>query len=70
MFQSVGLIFIGICVAAGVGGLIFVTEPGSGGTDHSYAFYVIFFGCVMMLWGTVMLVKGIAGVARRLRDSN
>jgi len=69
MFQSVGLIFIGICVAGGVGGLIFVTEFGSGGTGHSYAFYLIFFGCVMILWGTVMVANGILGIARRMRDS-
>jgi hypothetical protein len=69
IFQSIGLIFIGLCVAGGVGGLIFVAGFGFGvgAGDHSYAFYLLFFACAMVLWGLVMVVNGILGVVRRLR---
>jgi hypothetical protein len=69
MFQSVGLMFIGICVAGGVGGLTFVAEFGHGNwnEDHSYAFYLLFFASAMILWGLVMFVNGCRGVVRRIR---
>jgi hypothetical protein len=69
MFQSVGLMFIGICVAGGVGGLILVGEFGfrAGAKDHTDAVYLLLFAGAMILWGVVMFVNGVRGVARRIR---
>jgi hypothetical protein len=69
IFQSIGLMFIGVCVAGGIGGMIFVAEFGfdSGSGDHSYAFYLLFFACAMIIWELVMIVNGVRGVVRRTR---
>jgi hypothetical protein len=69
IFQSVGLMFIGVCVAGGVGGLILVGEFGFGAraNDHADAVYLLLFAGAMILWGVVMFVNGARGVARRIR---
>jgi len=69
IFQSVGLMFIGVCVSAGVGGLILVGEFGfgAGASDHADAVYLLLFAGAMILWGVVMFVNGARGVARRIR---
>jgi hypothetical protein len=68
IFQSVGLMFIGV-VAGGVGGLFLVGEFGFGAAanGHTDAVYLLLFAGVMILWGVVMLVNGARGVAGRIR---
>jgi type IV secretory pathway TrbL component len=68
MFQSVGLMFIGVCVAAGVGGLLFVAEFGfeAKSGDHTYAIYLLLAGSALVLWGLVMFINGLRGVVRRI----
>lgn len=69
VFQSAGLMFIGVCVAGGVGGLIFVAEFGfgAGSGDHTYALYLLCFASLMILWGLAMFVNGVRGIVRRIR---
>lgn len=66
-FQSIGLIFIGICVTGGIGGLMYVAEFGfeTGAGDHGHAFYLLFLATAAILWGLVMIVNGFRGLARR-----
>jgi hypothetical protein len=68
IFQSVGLMFIGV-VAGGVGGRVLVGEFGfgAGASDHADAVYLLLFAGAMTLWGVVMFVNGARGVARRIR---
>ena len=63
MLQSVGLILIGLCF--GVGGAAMVAAFGFA----SDALYLQLFALGLALWGVVMIVHGILGVLRRLRDA-
>ena len=62
--QSIGLTLIGLCL--GIGGVAVASMFGFEAGDMSYAFYLQFFACAMALWGLVMIVNGILGIARRL----
>jgi hypothetical protein len=67
IFQSVGLMLIGV-VAGGVGGRFLVGEFGFGAAanGHTDAVYLLLFAGAMILWGVVMFVNGVRGVARRV----
>jgi hypothetical protein len=68
-FQAIGLMFIGVCVAGGVGGLILIGEfgLGSGSGGHGDALYLLLGAFAMVLWGLVMFVNGLRGILRRFR---
>ena len=61
VFHSLGLMFIGLCVA-GIGGSL--VHASGGRLD---AIYFLVAGVVLVLWGLVMFVNGVFGVTRRLR---
>jgi hypothetical protein len=61
MFQSIGLIFMGLCFAGTGGSLVHAL---GGRLD---AIYFLVPGVLLVLWGLVMFVNGVLGVTRRLR---
>jgi|SRR5579859_2649345 len=61
VFQSLGLMFIGLCVA-GIGGSL--VRALGGRLD---AIYFLVAGVLLALWGLAIFVNGVLGVARRLR---
>lgn len=60
VFQSLGLMFIGLCVA-GIGGSLVHAFGG-----QLEAIYFLGAGVLLILWGLVMFVNGVLGVTRRL----
>jgi len=65
MFQSIGLVFIGLCFVSV--GLI----CGIGFGLHGYTVYLLLFAAGITLWGALMIINGlrcIAGRLFRLRD--
>jgi len=60
MFQSIGLLFIGLCVVSL--GLVGWVEFGF----HGDAVYLLLFAAAVTLWGAVMIVNGIRSIAGRL----
>jgi hypothetical protein len=66
IFQSVGLLFIGICVAA-IGGSFPLAEFRSGGGDHLFAIEFLLAGALLFLWGSVMIFNGARGIVKRLQ---
>jgi hypothetical protein len=61
VFQSLGLMFIGLCVA-GIGGSL-AHALGS----RLDAIYFLVAAVLLVLWGLVMFLNGVLGVVRRLR---
>ena len=61
VFQSLGLMFMGLCIA-GIGGSL--VHASGGRLD---AIYFLVAGVLLLLWGLVMFLNGVLGVARRLR---
>jgi hypothetical protein len=74
LFQSVGLVVIGLGVALGAGVPIIVNELyfeskfARYGYSGSLPDRVI--GSAIILWGAVMLFNGLLGIARRIRRRN
>jgi hypothetical protein len=66
MFQSFGLMFIGVCVA-GTGGSFLVGEFRSGAGEHLDAIYFLLAFSLLFTWGLIMFFNGVRGVVRRLR---
>jgi membrane protein CcdC involved in cytochrome C biogenesis len=71
VFQSVALMFIGVCVAGGIGIPVFLTEfsGGSSGGDHLDALYLLLAMGLLIVWGAVMFVNGLRSLAKRLHGS-
>jgi len=67
MFQSFGLMFVGVCVV-GIGTSFFVVEFRSGGGDHLNAIYFLIFAALLIVWGLVMCFNGVRGILKRLRS--
>jgi hypothetical protein len=65
MFQSLGLTFIGVCVAA-ISGSFFLTEFRFGAGDHLNAIYFLIAAALLIVWGLVMFFNGVRGIVRRL----
>jgi hypothetical protein len=61
VLQSLGLMFIGLCVA-GIGGSL--VHASGGQLD---AIYFLVAGVLLVLWGLAMFLNGVLGVTRRLR---
>ena len=66
MFQSFGLMFIGVCVA-GIGSSSFMAEFRSRAGDHLDAIYLLLAAALLFVWGLVMFFNGVRGVVSRLR---
>jgi hypothetical protein len=60
IFQSIGLLFIGICFV--IVGLFGGVEFGF----HGYAVYLLLFVAAITLWGIAMIVNGLRSIAGRL----
>lgn len=58
VFQSVGLLFIGVCVGA-IGGSLLVEFR------HFDAIYLLLAGTLLFLWGLLMIFNGARGIVRR-----
>ena len=59
VFQSVGLLFIGVCVAAIGGSFLLVAF-------HDLdAIYFLLAGTLLFLWGLVMIFNAVRGIVRR-----
>jgi hypothetical protein len=69
MFQSIGLVFFGLWVAAGIGAPVLMVEFGSesGSGDHRGTLYLILVAGAMVIWGSVMLFNGLRGIVRNVR---
>lgn len=64
MFQSVGLVVFGLCVALGVGVPVLVNEF-SLESIFGRNVFTLFFGVATILLGLVMIANGLTGILRR-----
>jgi hypothetical protein len=62
LFQSVGLIVIGLVFAGGVGTWLLMTK-----LEWSTSFFIMAIATALSLWGLVMIVNGVVGFTRTIR---
>jgi len=69
MFQSVGLLFMGMLAAGGIGAPVFLTEflSASRYDTHIDAIYLLLGAGAMFIWGLVMIINGLGGIVRNIR---